>query len=249
MDVTTVVDLTPSSKLALKVCETSCRVFWVCPKDKGELRGFTPPYGTTIWRIIRTRWVTITEQELTWSWRLQSAYVILLFIASDCVITSIVQFLDISASSLVSVLYRHWQIFPSPSFLLRISFREGGGKLLPDSPTSYHLGLQQLFGVGCTNHSDEHYGGWMLGNEKRNAGRAMRLLLVYEVTMLFLSMHPSLKSGYAICNSQAGKWHESLADELMRAAGSRFFLGWQNHHSPSTLNLCIILERGQYTGR
>jgi hypothetical protein len=67
--------------------------------------------------------------------------------------------------------------------------------------------------------------------------------------MLFLSMHPSLKSGYAICNSQAGKWHESLADELMRAAGSRFFLGWQNHHSPSTLNLCIILERGQYTGR
>jgi hypothetical protein len=89
--------------------------------------------------------------------------------------------------------------FP-PSFLLRISFRKGGGKLLPDSPTSY-----QLFGVDCTNHSDEHYGGWMLGNEKRNAGKAMRLLLVYEVTMLFLSMHPSLKSGYAICNSQARK--------------------------------------------
>jgi hypothetical protein len=102
-------------------------------------------------------------------------------------------------------LYRHWQSFPSPSFLLRISFREGGGKLLPDSPTSYHLGLQQLFGVDCTNNSDEHYGGWMLGNEKRNAGKTMRLLLVYEVTMLFLSMHPSLKSGYVICNSQAGK--------------------------------------------
>jgi hypothetical protein len=83
MDLTTVVDLTPSSKFALKVCETSCRVFWVCPEDKGELRGVAPPYGTTIWRIIRTRWVTITEQELTWSWRLQSANVILLFIASD----------------------------------------------------------------------------------------------------------------------------------------------------------------------
>ncbi len=139
MDLTTVVDLTPSSKLALKVCKTSCRVFWVCPKDKGELRGVTPPYGTTIWRIIRTRWVTIIEQELTWSWRLQSANVILLFIASDCIIMSIVQFLDISASSLVSVLYRHWQSFPSPSFLLRISFREGGGKLLPDSPTSVEV--------------------------------------------------------------------------------------------------------------
>jgi hypothetical protein len=161
-----------------------------------------------------------------------------------CVITWNVQFLDISASSSVSVLYRHWQRFPSPSFLLRISVREGRGKLLPDSPTSC-----QLFGVDRTNRSDEHYGGWMLGNEKRSAGKAMRLLLVYEVTMLFLSMHPSLKSAYAICNSQAGKWHESLADELMRAAGSRFFLGWQNHHSPSTLNLCIILERGQYTGR